>query len=530
MVIVVSTVSRVDVDRSTLRLSDVARHIVVPAGIERSLWLGWDGQSGVEERVREFGFEFDRWQDGLAQLELGVTAAGQFAATVGGIILSIPRQVAKTFMTMVIVLALCSMFPSLTVLWTAHRARLSTQTFRKMKALTRSKGLSKYILPGPEGVRSTNGEQEIRFRNGSVIMFGAREHGFGLGFDEVDIEVFDEAQRLTSNALDDMVAATNQSRWAFGALLFFMGTPPRPTDEGEEFTARRAKALAVKSSVGVADFGGLAVGGESVYVECSADPSTGHRGGPDINDRDQVRLANPSYPHRTPEVSVRRLREQLTNDDSWRREALGIWDEETGLSSKIPSSSWSLNGCPPVEVMNPVVAVDFRTGLEQAFAIGVAGSTLRDGVPVDVVDIAAYEFGVGKMWPAQLIVDEVLAVLKRNALASVVVDAYGDGNGSLIPLLEDAGVTVVKLNLTDMRNGAVGFASANVNGDVLHVVTADFDVLNVAVAGAGTRKSGNGFVWAQEKSSVDITTLRAVTAAWWAHRSTPDYDVDDSFF
>jgi hypothetical protein len=73
-------------------------------------------------------------------------------------------------------------------------------------------------------------------------MFGAREQGFGRGFDEVDIEVFDEAQILTEKALEDMIAATNQSRHPHGALLFFMGTPPRPSDPGEAFGLKREGA------------------------------------------------------------------------------------------------------------------------------------------------------------------------------------------------------------------------------------------------------------------------------------------------
>jgi hypothetical protein len=82
------------------------------------------------------------------------------------------------------------------------------------------------------------------FRNGSKIMFGARSMGFGRGFDEIDVEVFDEAQILDSKALEDMVAATNQARHEHGALLFFMGTPPRPTDPSEAFSLRRTEALA----------------------------------------------------------------------------------------------------------------------------------------------------------------------------------------------------------------------------------------------------------------------------------------------
>lgn len=413
-------------ERSTLKLSEVARHIVAPAGIERSLWLGWDGQPGVEERVREFGYEFDTWQDGLAQLQLGVTAEGRFAATVGGIVLSIPRQVAKTFMTMVIVLALCSMFGNLTVLWTAHRGRLSTQTFGKMKALAKKPALRRHLMAGTEGVRSTNGEQEIRFRNGSRILFGAREHGFGLGFDEVDIEVFDEAQRLTSNALDDMIAATNQSRWSFGALLFFMGTPPRPTDEGEEFANRRAKALAIKADLGAGDFAGVVEGGEALYVECSADPDVGTPGGPKLDDRDQVSIANPSYPHRTPEVSIRRLRENLTNDDSWRREGLGVWDDLAGKEPPVISADeWEkvrVDKAPDDGL--PCYGVRYSPD-GAVFAVAVA--LKRDNAPtfVEVIDRESTSVGVGGLadWLADRWGQSGIITIDGPSHASALIEA-----------------------------------------------------------------------------------------------------------
>jgi hypothetical protein len=100
------------------------------------------------------------------------------------------------------VIALCILFPGLTVLWTAHRTRTATKTFRSLQGM-RSARRSRRTC---SSIRTANGEQEIRFRNGSVIMFGAREQGFGRGFDEVDVEVFDEAQILTEKALEDMVA------------------------------------------------------------------------------------------------------------------------------------------------------------------------------------------------------------------------------------------------------------------------------------------------------------------------------------
>lgn len=475
--------------RSDRRLSEVARHVVIPKGIVTSGW------APVEARCAEFGDSFDEWQRGLGRLVLGKRESGEYAATVGGVTLSIPRQVAKTFIVSRIVFALCTLFPNLTVLWTAHRIRTTSKTFATLRGFAQKASVAVHV----ESIRSANGEQEIRFKNGSVIMFGAREQGFGRGFDEVDIEVFDEAQILTEKALEDMVAATNQSRFPAGALLFYMGTPPRPTDPGEAFTARRLEALAGESE-------------DAVYVECSADPDA------DPDDRKQWAKANPSYPERTPLRSMLRLRKNLTNDDSWRREALGIWDDPRSVRAVIPFDRWRLNSCgPSVRVAQPVVSVDVRTGLDQSFAIGVAGSAEVNGELVDVVDLARYEVGRGKTWPADYIVNELLEILHRNGLSSVVVDGYGDGNGALVPLLEQAGVEVVKLNLADMRSGTVGFVDANLNGRVSHVSYEGAPALDVAVAGAVTRKSSGGFLWDQSRAGVDLTPLRAATAAWWVH-------------
>jgi phage terminase large subunit-like protein len=310
--------------RSTRKLSEVARHVVIPSGIVTSGW------APVYARIREFGDEFDEWQQGAGKVILGKRDNGEYAATIGGVTLSIPRQVAKTYMIGRIVFALCTLFPNLTVLWSAHRTRTSSKTFASLRGFAGKKSVSPFIA----GIRSTNGEQEILFTNGSIIMFGAREQGFGRGFDEVDIEVFDEAQILTEKALEDMVAATNQSRFPAGALLFFMGTPPRPTDPSEAFKIRRRDSLELQAAVAR----GEEVESDAIYIECSADPDA------DPDDREQWAIANPSYPHRTPLRSMLRLRKNLPGDASWKREALGIWDSDQEGSRAISAPEWAATG------------------------------------------------------------------------------------------------------------------------------------------------------------------------------------------
>ena len=64
---------------STRRLSEVARHVIIPEGIVATGW------PAVESKCREFGDEFDEWQRGAGRIILGKRGDGIYAATVGGV-------------------------------------------------------------------------------------------------------------------------------------------------------------------------------------------------------------------------------------------------------------------------------------------------------------------------------------------------------------------------------------------------------------------------------------------------------------
>src|SRR5690554_7740651 len=92
------------------------------------------------------------------------------------------------------------------------------------------------------------------------------------------------------------------------ALPLFMGTPPTPTDPSEAFRRMRSDALSGESD-------------DILWIEFGADDDA------DADDREQWAKANPSFPHRTPETSMLRLRRKLTTD-SWMREGIGVWDHD----------------------------------------------------------------------------------------------------------------------------------------------------------------------------------------------------------
>lgn len=490
-------------DRSTRRLSEVARYVVMPSGIATS------GFPKVEARIREFGDEFDEWQRGASTLILGKRANGEYAATVGGITLSIPRQVAKTYLVSRIIFALCSLFPNLTVLWTAHRTKTATKTFTSLKQFAGRKTVAPFIA----AIRSVNGEQEIRFTNGSVIMFGAREGGFGRGFDEVDIEVFDEAQILTEKALEDMVAATNQSRFEAGALLFFMGTPPRPVDPGEAFKARRREALAFAGEAF------LPVEGEdALFIECSADKNVGRPGGPAVDDIEQIKLANPSYPHRTPHRSVLRLRKNLPSDESWRREALGVWDDDAQGSRRWSAEFWAQTQtaeAPQEGVRSFAVAFS-----QDGKSLAIAGSVKHaDGVHVELVDASQ----IAEDWSVDEGVEQLAEWLADRKTTTAQISVLGAAGASLVTALAEKNVPrrmIHVMSTADLFAANAMTENAMRERAVTHPIGGEGDVLDASVAVTDGKKRGSGWGWVVTVDGGSKEPVEAFCAAYWTARTT----------
>lgn len=474
---------------STPRLSEVARHLVYPEGIVTSGW------PRIKKRLSDMAIDYDTWQAGAAQLILGHNKDGRYCATVGGVTMSLPRQVGKTFTVGSLLVAMCLEYPGLRVVWTSHHLRTTTNTFRSMQGMVRRKKVAAHLAHN--GIRTANGEQEIRFTNGSIIMFGARERGFGVGIDAIDVLVCDEAQRLSSRSLADMVPTTNQARHKHGALVFFIGTPPRPTDEGDEFIARRSKALAGKMKNGI-------------YVELSAD------GDADLNDPDQWSKANPSYPHRTPHESMLRMRENLTDDSDWRREAMGIWDE---LVKNYAFGPGGWEACAlDADPGSALGAVGLSVSMDRTHSsIGAAGDIKVCGEERILVGAVDRREGTGWLVP------EAWRIHTKHNVPVVVGRAASD----LIPALEAVGFVVgtslIIARANDAMDACAGIFDRVQQGILAH---ANHPELDESVYGAHRRSSGGGerWAWDRKNSTADVSMLEAVTLAAWgitAKQQTP---------
>lgn len=466
---------------STPRLSEYARHFSYPSGIKRTVW------PRVEAKGRELGLGFDWWQAQSGTVILGYGDDGKYCATVGGVGMSIPRQVGKTYFVLAMLVILCILYPGLQVVWTAHHLRTSTKTFTTLRGMARRKKIAPLI----RSIRSANGEQEVVFVNGSRIMFGARSQGFGRGFDEIDVEVFDEAQILDTKALEDMVAATNQARHEHGALLIYMGTPPRPSDPSDAFTQRRAKAIAGKAP-------------NAVWLEIGADPAS------DPDDRSQWPLMNPSFPIRTPVESMLRLRENLSDEDSWNREGRGIWDA-IGLDPEFPVESWhGLTDPDPAHSPARMQAFAVEVDVDRTWAsIGAAGKRADGRMQLEVVDRRR-----GMAW----LVDRCVELNRDHGPVRFVIDGAGPAQ-SLEQPLKTAGLDVVVVGAADVASACAGIVDAVLEGTVAHGPDAD-----LGAASAGCRRKvfrDGGFTFSRRNSTVDVTPLMAVTLARWIAVTAP---------
>lgn len=453
---------------STLRLSEYAKRFTYPEGIQRTVW------PRVEAKGAELGLGFDWWQSQLGRVCLGYGPNGRYVATVGGIGMSIPRQVGKTYFVLAMLVIMCILFPGLQVVWTAHHLRTSTKTFTSLRGICRRKK----VAPHVRAMRAANGEQQVEFVNGSMIMFGARSQGFGRGFDEIDVEVFDEAQILDTKALEDMIAATNQARHKHGALLFFMGTPPRPTDPSEAFRRRRDESWLDEAS-------------DAVWLELSADPDSL----PD--DESQWPVMNPSYPLRTPHESMQRLRKNLKDDDSWNREGRGIWDAETTAAKGLPVDEW-------IDLADPSA----ERGTDQSFGLATAPDRSWSAIavawrrPDGAVQTMLVDYQRDTSWVAAR-ADELLSTWGGRFLTDVPSRGLVAGAEEPPP--------------ADQARADNEFSDRIVAGTVHH---GNQPAMNVAVRGAQWRTSGETRVL-DRKGAVDISPVRAAALAVHGLQTAP---------
>ena len=479
------------------KLSEAARHLVYPK-LSGSLF------PKVNQKLSDVGVGFDPWQTGFGAVSLGLNAEGKFASSIGGVCASIPRQVGKTFTIGHLIIGLCLLIPNLRIIWTSHHLVTTGNTFQSMQAMVKKPKVYRHV----DDIRLANGEQRIVFKNGSVVMFGARSHGFGLGMDAIDVVVFDEAQRLTARGAEDLVPTTNQARNEYGALLFFIGTPPRPADDGDAFKSKRRQALSGNSE-------------NMVYVEFSADADA------DLDDRAQWPKMNPSYPYRTPLESMLRMRENMADDAAWRREAMGIWDSDNPGTRLIDAKLWKRQGRTARQVEAMRESEETRTfgvtfSLDGKRVAVAGGMKHADGAHAEVVDGFSGHMSSGLDSLAGWLAEE--GRREKTALYAISGRSHAEVLSRKLIELGVPRKAVHILNSPEYFTACAMYETGMRDKSVTHSAdeSANQDLLDrsVAVCDKKLRGTAGSWSWDVTVPGGDETPVEAVSVAVWAALTT----------
>lgn len=465
-----------------MKLSEAARHLIVPEGIESTGW------PSIAEQLNIMDWPLDEWQQGIGQVAFAKRADGSYAAGVSGVVVSIPRQVGKTYMVAGFVFAVCLTTPGLRVIWSAHHSRTHQETFQELAQLAERPGPVSTVV---QNVRRANGEESIVFKNGSRIMFGAREHGFGRGIPNIGVAVFDEAQIMTQKALDAVVPTLNT---ATNPLMFMMGTPPRPGDPGEAFTQKRNDALEGDDP-------------DLFYVEMSADPD----GRP--NDREQWKKANPAFASGRVHASAMKRMLKALSADSFRREALGVWDVRTAGRRAFPVGVWgdAVTVGPPVD---GVVSFGVKFAADGSH-VAVGAALKPENGPIVIEGIRQAPMTVGTQWVVDFLVE------RAERAAAIVVDGRS-GVGFLVERLRAEGVPAKAIITPTAEQAVTAHAmllGGLVEGSTTHTAQPELDA---QADDAIRRKIGNqgGFGWDAGTEGETVALLDAVTMAHYGAATT----------
>ncbi|MBR3170606.1 MAG: hypothetical protein IKF22_05035 [Lachnospiraceae bacterium] len=188
--------------------------------------------------MQAYGCALDPWQEDVITSWLGKDEDGFYNVTSAG--LALPRQngkntclEAREFFGMAI--------NAERILHTAHQVRTAKKSFRRLATLFTDKRHPE-ILELVKNIRYTNGEECIELYNGGTIEFSSRSRQAVRGFDGISLIVFDEAQELTDDQMEAILATLSASSTGTRQIIY-TGTPPYPGCPGDVFRRRRTACI-----------------------------------------------------------------------------------------------------------------------------------------------------------------------------------------------------------------------------------------------------------------------------------------------
>ena len=322
----------------------------------------------------------DPWQQDILDCWLGRDALGKYTVSSAG--LSVPRQNGKNVCLEALELYLMAAL-GVRVLHTAHQVRTSKKSFKRLAQIFTDKRHPE-LCNSVRDIRYTNGEEAITLDNGGSIEFLARSRQAARGFDAIAVIVFDEAQELTDDQLDSVMATLAASP-SDTRIMIYTGTPPYPGCPGTVFRRRRQAVLD-------------APGKHDAWHEWSIE-------GANVED---IPADAPALWYKTNPAMGRRLTEAFTMEelrsqtrDGFCRERLGWWSpvltEATDMA--IPEAIW--DACKSNQI-RPEGRVAYGVQFSpDGTEVALCGAVLPEAGPARISMIERKPTAQGTRWLAE---------------------------------------------------------------------------------------------------------------------------------
>lgn len=417
----------------------------------------------------------DEWQCWVLLQALGERVNFTWAAF--EVCLLVPRQNGKG--TILEALELYHLFVLHTplIIHSAHEFSTANEHFlRLVSVIEENADLYAQVCPGSGGYIHTSAQDRaIHTASGGRLKFLARSGGSARGF-SADLVVLDEAYKLPEQAVGAMGPAMSARP---NAQIWYTSSAPHSGSLVLHGVRKR----------------GLEKDGDRLFfAEWGNDP------GVELSDETAKYRVNPGWPHRLSTDNLEAEAQMLKGmDNELLRERFGIPEDPIEGSSVFGPGMWQACLDPKSAIEGePQIALAVSPGM--TFSSFAASGFRSDGL----THVEMIERNPGTGW----------VVARAKALTEkwgrpLLVRSAGPVGGLLKELVE-AGVPIEELGAGEYPKSCAHIQEMVIGGTLRHLGQPPLDA---AVSGAAIKPAGDSWRWSMSASSVDISSLEAVTIA-----------------